>query len=87
MLVQVQAKEKVYKVFINEQGKFYKAESAKSPADAENNLPTPDMINVLNDTPCSREEMIAKIIALGNERITTTLAPSSIPPQGDTKNA
>lgn len=55
------------RVFINENGKFYKADEPTSPNHAESTFPTPDMLTVLTDEPCTREEMIRKI----NEDVVT----------------
>lgn len=66
------------RVFINEAGKFYKAKKAGSPADMESNLPTSDMLEVLDANPIPREEMVGKIIDLGNRRVASILAPETL---------
>ena len=56
-----QKQEIIYRVFINDQGKFYKAEKAENSSHAEVTFPTGDMLKALEEKPISREEMIAKI--------------------------
>jgi hypothetical protein len=67
------------RVFINESGKFYAAEAPFSHSDAESTFPTPDMIEVLSkeQKPISRDDMVGKILELGNARMWAVLAPST----------
>lgn len=69
------------RVFINEGGKFYAADKPFHPNDAESTFPTPDMVTVLakEQKPLSREEMLQKIVDLGNQRIMGTLVPEGNP--------
>lgn len=75
------------RVFINESGRIYRAEEPKSIADAESNFPTADMLAVLDENPVTREEMIKKIIDLGNKRATAVLASEVNPHEGETTSA
>lgn len=70
-----QAVEVPLRVFIDQNGKFYKGDKATNDSDMESNHPTEDMLAVLTDSPMRREEMLAKIINLGNKRITAVIAP------------
>jgi hypothetical protein len=49
------------KVFFDENGKMYKGEKANSPSHSEMNFPPQDILDALNETPCTREEMIGRI--------------------------
>lgn len=49
------------RVYIDSQGKFYKAKQKTDANDAEVNFPTGDMLKALDSQPITKEEMIAKI--------------------------
>lgn len=56
------------KVFITADGKFYKAETAGTIHCAEMNFPDDATIEVLTETPISREELNEKLKQLAVEK-------------------
>lgn len=68
------------RVFINTEGKFYKGDKPLDISDMEAMHPTEDMLQVLDtEIGVRREEMLGKIIELGNKRLAAVLAPESNP--------
>lgn len=62
-------------VYMTDMGHLYKGVSPKSPGDASKPFATPDMLAVLTDIPCPQEEMVKRIIELGNKRTAAVLEP------------
>lgn len=58
---------------------MYKSINRKDPSHAEVNFPTRDMLNALDETPITREEMITKINHPEFPNIAAVLAPTRQP--------